>query len=61
MIARQMGEHRSDACIARNLGIHKEALRQWVCQAEADQGDGPICSPQRRRASSPNSTEKNPS
>lgn len=24
--------------VARNLGIHKEALRQWVRQAGADQG-----------------------
>ncbi|MEV6057438.1 transposase [Streptomyces sp. NPDC052107] len=29
------------AHVARDLGIHKEALRQWVRHAEADQGDRP--------------------
>jgi transposase len=29
------------AHVARDLGIHKEALRQWVWQAEADQGRRP--------------------
>lgn len=28
--------------VARDLGIHKEALRGWVRQAEADQA-GPTC------------------
>lgn len=27
------------AHVARDLGIHKEALRQWVRQTEADAGD----------------------
>ncbi|MFI9446301.1 transposase, partial [Streptomyces avermitilis] len=29
------------AHVAKDLGIHKEALRGWVCQAEADKGDRP--------------------
>ncbi|GAA0907001.1 MULTISPECIES: transposase [Streptomyces violaceusniger group] len=29
------------AHVARDLGIHKEALRGWVRQAEAGQGSGP--------------------
>ena len=30
--------NRPIAQVARDLGIHKEALRQWVRQAEADRG-----------------------
>jgi transposase len=30
--------NRPIAHIAQDLGIHKEALRQWVRQAEADKG-----------------------
>lgn len=33
--------NRPIAHVARDLGIHKEALRQWVRQAEADQGRRP--------------------
>ena len=29
------------AHVARDLGIHKEALRRWVRQAQADQGSRP--------------------
>ncbi|MFJ9412526.1 transposase [Streptomyces sp. NPDC101227] len=29
------------AHVARDLGIHKEALRGWGCQAEVDQGGRP--------------------
>jgi transposase len=34
-------QDRPIAHVARDLGIHKEALRQWVRQAEADQGVRP--------------------
>ena len=33
--------NRPIAHVARDLGIHREALRQWVRQAEADQGRRP--------------------
>jgi transposase len=32
------GRRRPIAHVAQDLGIHKEALRQWVRQAEADSG-----------------------
>jgi transposase len=35
------GSDRPVAHVARDLGIGKEALRQWVRQAEADQGRRP--------------------
>lgn len=25
--------------LAEQLGVHHEALRNWICQAEADQGE----------------------
>jgi transposase len=34
-------QDRPIAHVARDLGIHKEALGQWVRQAEADQGVRP--------------------
>ena len=33
-----VGSRRPIAHVARDLGIHKEALRLWVRQAEADSG-----------------------
>ncbi|MFJ8159128.1 transposase [Streptomyces sp. NPDC094468] len=33
---------RPDAHVAKDLGIHKEALRGCVRQAEADKGDRPV-------------------
>jgi transposase len=32
------GSNRPIAHVAQDLGIHKEALRQWVRRAEADRG-----------------------
>jgi transposase len=37
-LAHVLESGRPIAHIAKDLGIHREALRQWVRQAEADQG-----------------------
>lgn len=37
--ARSAPRGRPIAHVAKDLGIHKEALRGWVRQAEADAGD----------------------